>query len=225
MKRLKIKTCGELKNLIREIGFIPLFDNEIPGFSVWEITSGRYWWTGNEETDPWVWRMLLAEDPGIAYGKVFRGRAGFVSKKWLPYFASYRRDGYDFDARYEDGRASHKCKKIISLLERQKQLPSYSIKAIAGFSKNGERGFEGALTLLQMQTYLTVRSFTRKQSKTGEYYGWHVAVYSLTENKFGYDHITKAYGLGAAGSKEKLIKQLIYVNSDVTHSEADKFLK
>jgi hypothetical protein len=225
MKRLKIKTCGELKDLIREIGFIPLFENEIPGFSVMDITGGRYWWTGNEETDPWVWRMILAGDPGIAYGKVFRGRAGFVSRKWLPYFASFRRDGYDFDARYEDGKASHKCKKIITLLEKQPLLPSYTIKKMAGFSKNGERGFEGALTLLQMQTYLTVRSFIRRQSKAGEYYGWHVAVYSLTEDKFGYDLVTKAYGLGPAGSKEKLIKQMIKINPGVTYPEAEKFLK
>jgi hypothetical protein len=225
MKQLKIKTCVELKNLIREIGFIPLFENEIPGFSVMDITRGRYWWTGDEQTDPWVWRMILAEDAGIVYGKLFRGRAGFVSKKWLPYFASYRRDSYDFDARYEDGKASHKCRKIITLLEKQPSLPSYVIKKMAGFSKNGEKGFEGALTLLQMQTYITVSSFTRKQGKSGEYYGWHVAVYSLTEEKFGYDVVTGAYGLGAAGSKEKMIKQMIKINPGVTYSEAEKFLK
>jgi hypothetical protein len=225
MKTLRITTCRELKSLVKRIGFIPLFENEIDGFSVMEITRGRYWWTGDKERDPWVWRMLLSEDPGIAYGKVFGGRAGFVSREWFPYFASCRRDGYDFDARYEDGKASHKCRKIMNLFDRQSQIPSYLIKAKAGFSKDGEKGFEGAITLLQMQTYITVRNFTRKQSKSGEYYGWHVAVYSTSEDKFGSDCMTAAYGLGAAASKEKLVRHLVRINPGLDRDTAEAFLR
>jgi hypothetical protein len=225
MKPLKITTCRELKDLIMRIGFIPLFENEIDGFSVMDITRGRYWWTGSEKTDPWVWRMLLSGDRTIAYGKIFGGRAGFVSRAWFPCFASYRRDGYDFDARYEDGRASHRCRKIMNLFEKQALIPSFVIRDRAGFSKNGEKGFEGALTLLQMQTYITVRSFTRKQSKAGDFYGWHVAAYSTSEDKFGYDHVTGAYGLGAAGAKEKLIRQMVKINPGINPSEAEKFLR
>ena len=225
MKRLKITTCRELKDLTMEIGFIPLFGNEIDGFSVMDITSGRYWWTGNEKTDPWVWRMILAEDPDIAYGKVFRGKAGFVSRAWFPYFASYRRDGYDFDTLYEVGKASHRSKKIINLLEKQPLIASYRIKSMAGFSKNGEKGFEGTLALLQMQTYITVRCFTRKQNKTGGYYGWHIGVYSLSEDKFGYDLMRSAYPLGAKGAKEKLIEQMMKINPGIQYSAAEKFLR
>jgi hypothetical protein len=225
MKPLRITTCRELRSLVKRIGFIPLFENEIRGFSVMDITRGRYWWTGDEEKDPWVWRMLLSEDPGIAYGKMFGGRAGFVSREWLPYFASYRRDGYDFDARYEDGRASHRCRKIMKLFDKQLQIPSYIIRTKAGFSKDGEKGFEGVITLLQMQTYITVRTFTRKQAKSGEFYGWHVAVYSTSEDKFGYELMTGAYGLGAAGSKDKLVSRMMKTNPGIARSEAEKFLR
>jgi hypothetical protein len=224
MKSLKIKTCRELRDLVMEIGFIPLFQNEIGGFSVMDITGIRRWWTGNEGTDPWMWRMILSEDPDIAYGKLFGNRAGFVSKAWLPYVASYRRDGYDFDARHEDGKASYKCKKIIDLFEKQPLIPSYLIKSMAGFSRNGEKGFEGALTLLQMQTYLTVSGFTRKQGRTGEYYGWHIGVYSLTEHKFGYKFTRSAYRLGADGSRERLIRQMMKINPEVDCSGAENFL-
>jgi hypothetical protein len=225
MKPLKITTCRELKDLIMKIGFIPLFENEVGGFSVRDVTRGRYWWTGDEKTDPWIWRMAISEDPDIAYGKLFRGRAGFVAKEWFPYFASCRRDGYDFDARYEDGKASYKCKKIIKLFEKQPLIASNLIKSMAGFSKNGEKGFEGAITLLQMQTYITIRYFTRKQSKTGEYYGWHIAVYSLSEDKFGYDLMTSAYRLGTEAAKEKLIEQMMKLNPGVHYSAAKEFLK
>jgi hypothetical protein len=225
MKRPKISTCRELRELIMGIGFIPLFGNEIGGFSVMDITRGRYWWTGDPSTDPWVWRMLLAEDPDIAYGKVFRGKAGFISREWFPYFASYRRDGYDFDTLYEVGKASHKSKKIVNLFEKQPLIASYRIKSMAGFSRPGEKGFEGTLALLQMQTYITVRSFTRKLSKSGSYYGWHIGVYSLSEAKFGRDFTRSAYQLGTGVSKEKLIEQIMKVNSGVKYSTADMFLK
>lgn len=43
-----IHTVEQLIEYIDEIGFIPLFKNEIPGFSVEERTAADYWWT--EET-------------------------------------------------------------------------------------------------------------------------------------------------------------------------------
>ncbi len=190
-----------------------------------DITSNRYWWTGDEKRDPWIWRMLLAEDPDIAYGKVFKGKAGFISKEWFPYFASYRRDGFDFDTRYEVGKASYRSKKIIDLFEQQSLIASYRIKSMAGFSKNGEKGFESTLTLLQMQTYITLRCFTRKQSRAGGYYGWHIGVFSLSEDKFGYDYVRSAYRLGTEGAGEKLMERITKINPGIQRSAADKFLR
>ena len=49
----------------------------------------------------------------MAYGKFFDKKAGFISREWLPYFANYRRSGYDFDARWEDGLANIREKNIM----------------------------------------------------------------------------------------------------------------
>ena len=49
-------------------------------------------------------------------GKFFAGKAGFISLRWLPFFANYRREGYDFDSRWEDGKASRREKNIMDLL-------------------------------------------------------------------------------------------------------------
>ena len=54
-------------------------------------------------TDPWIWRTVAAGSGEVAYGKLFDNKAGFVSLEWLPVFANWRRDGYDFDARWDDG--------------------------------------------------------------------------------------------------------------------------
>ena len=63
--------------------------------------------------DPWRWRIAIAKRHDVLYGKFFAKKAGFISKKWLPVFANYRRDGYDFDALFEDEKAPIKHKNIM----------------------------------------------------------------------------------------------------------------
>ena len=100
-----VHSADELLKVIEKVGFLPLFSNEVDGFSVENMTEAECWWCGDAEIDPWEWRGVLARTGKVAYGKFFRNKAGFVSKKWFPEFANYRRDGYDFDSRYEDGKA------------------------------------------------------------------------------------------------------------------------
>lgn len=189
----RIRSCRELINWINEIGFLPFFKNEIEGFSAEVHTSNRYWWTGDKEQDPWEWREIIARSGEVAYGKFFHKKAGFISKEWFPYFANYRRDGYDFDARWEDGLASVRHKRIMDLFEDQEQLYSYEIKKNAGYGKGGEKNFEGMITALQMQTYLCMKDFKRRRNKRGEEYGWNIAIYSRPEQLWGYDYVTSRY--------------------------------
>ena len=97
-----IRTAAQLEDYIEQVGFLPLFRSDIPGFSVEEHVATDAWWTGDAETDPWEWRKEIATGRRIAYGKFFGRKAGFISKEWFPYFANCRREGYDFDARWED---------------------------------------------------------------------------------------------------------------------------
>ena len=80
----RIRTWQELVNRVNEIGFLPLFANDITGFSAEEHVSPNYWWTGDREQDPWEWREIIAASHEVAYGKFFGGKAGFTSKAWLP---------------------------------------------------------------------------------------------------------------------------------------------
>lgn len=204
----RIKTSDELTELINEIGFLPLFKNSVEGFSVEELTVAEDWWSDKPEQDPWEWREVIAAEGKVAYGKLFGNRAGFVSREWYPYLASYRRDGYDFDSRYEDGLASYRAKRVIDILTLREQTLSNELKAAAGFGKDGDKGFEGAITQLQMQTYITVHSFQKRRNKKNKEYGWPVAVYTLSENLFGEDHVRSAYPLGTQAAKEKIINKI-----------------
>jgi hypothetical protein len=222
----RIKTKEELCNYIDNIGFLPLFKNSVEGFSVEELTLSSSWWSDTSDVDdPWKWREVIAGEGKIAYGKLFCNRAGFISKEWYPLFASYRRDGYDFDSRYEDGLASHRAKKIMDLMYAYDVLPSNEIKAMAGFGKGGEKGFESVMTSLQMQTYITVCNFQRRSNKKKQEYGWPVAQFTLADNLFGYDHVSSAYHLSAVAAKEKIVAHIQDLYPDASASEIEKVIR
>ena len=76
----RIKSIDELRDYIESVGFLPFFNVGIEGFSLEGLTSADCWWTGNISEDPWMWREVIAREGEIAYGKLFRGKAGFISK-------------------------------------------------------------------------------------------------------------------------------------------------
>ncbi|WP_081832835.1 AlkZ-related protein [Oribacterium sp. P6A1] len=211
-----LHTVDEAIEYINEVGFLPLFKNDIPGFSLEERTVSEYWWSEDLERDPWEWREIIARSGKVAYGKFFDKKAGFISKEWMPYFVNYRRDGYDFDALWEDGKASVRQRKVMDLYSEEAGLQdeeyfSYEIKAKAGFGKEGEKGFEGAITGLMMQMYLCMRDFRQRTNKNGENYGWPIAVYATPEHLWGYDYVTSAYKESPEESAKRIAKHIIEV--------------
>ena len=222
-----IHSVDEAIKYINEVGFLPLFKNEIPGFSLEERTVPEYWWSGDEKVDPWEWRAQIARSGEVAYGKFFENKAGFISKEWLPYFVNYRRDGYDFDALWEDGKAARRQKYIMDLFDENApdaELFSHEIKKKAGFGKGGEKGFDGTITNLQMQTYLCVRDFRQKTNKKGEEYGWAVAVYATPEHIFGRDLVTSAYKEDPVSSGEKIAAHMNEIYPIATPKQIKKLL-
>ena len=222
-----IHTVDEAIEYINKVGFLPLFKNGIPGFSLEERTVAEHWWSENPEVDPWEWRAIIARSGVVAYGKFFDGKAGFISKEWLPYFANYRRDGYDFDALWDDEKASRRQKKIMDLFAEDNadvELFSNEIKQNAGFGKDGEKGFEGTITDLQHLLYLCVRDFRQKKNKNGQEYGWAIAVYSTPEHIFGYDHVTSAYSENPLESGKKIAMHINEVYPIATPDQIKKLI-
>ena len=85
-----------------------------------------------------MWREIIARSGKVAYGKFFDKKAGFISVEWLPVFANYRRDGDDFDALYEDGKAPLKHKKIMDNFIEDKldsEILANQLKVMSGYVK------------------------------------------------------------------------------------------
>ena len=217
-----IHSVTQLEDFIDEVGFLPLFKNAIPGFSVEEYTQPLFWWSGDRERDPWEWRQIVAAGNRAAYGKFFDKKAGFISKAWLPYFVNYRRDGYDFDALWEDEKAPYRQKRIMDLFGDDTEIFSNELKEAAGFGKDGEKNFEGVVTALQMEMYLCVREFRQRINKRGEPYGWALAVYSKPEHLWGYDHVASAYGESPAESRARILDHMRRLYPGVTEQQLKK---
>ena len=222
-----IKSVEELIHYINQVGFLPLFRSDIPGFSAEEHTAAEDWFCGDPDRDPWEWRKIIAAGGGIAYGKFFDNRAGFISKGYLPAFVNYRRDGYDFDARWDDELASVRSKKIMDLFsedQSDRELYSFEVKKLAGFGPGGEKNFEGVVTRLQMQMYLCVRDFRRRKNKKGDEYGWGIAIYCLPEHIFGDKFVKSEYTEDPKASERKIVCRIKELYPNVTDRQIARSL-
>ena len=219
-----LHSVEELEAYVDQAGFLPLFGNRIPGFSVEEHTCADYWFTGDTARDPWEWRAIIAHRGHLAYGKFFDNKAGFISRSWLPYFANLRRDGYDFDARWEDELASYRQKKIMDFFDGNQEYYSVELKQKAGFGKGGEKNFEGTSALLQMQTYLCIRDFRQRINKQGRPYGWAIAVLTKPETIFGEELVTAAYREEPEISRNRIYEQMKNMYPETSEKDLKKMI-
>lgn len=214
----------ELADRIDDIGFLPLFEGTVPGFSAQALTQAMPWWSGDPEKDPWFWREKLARCGRLAYGKFFHGKAGFISLEWLPRFVNARRDGYDFDSLWEEGLASRRWKKIMDCFQIRPAWNGLELRRQAGFGKDGEKNFPGIITQLQMHMYLVIQDFQCKVNRRGEPYGLPVAIYTMPESLWGYDMVTSAYTEDPADSREKIFTQASSLFPRTTESQLQQLL-
>lgn len=210
----ELKCENDIIGLVQEIGFLPFFANGIAGFSIEECCPPALWFQDDVD-GPWEWKGPVIRSGVCAYGKIFGGKAGFVSKEWLPDLANYRRDGYDFDARCDEGLAPRKDKYVFDTVFESGKILSKQLKRVCNFCKGGNVGFETIITRLQMQTYVTVSDFVYLRDKTGKPYGWGVAEYSTPEARFGADFFAAAYRRDPAESKMRIVTHLKRILPDV----------
>ena len=199
-----VHNYDEMTALIDRKGFLPLFRNGIEGFSVEEFADPRWWWSCVEDRDPWEWRKLAARDQRMAYGKVFGGKAGIISREWLPVFLSYRRRGYDFEDLWYAGQVQFRQKKIMDCLTGIPEMPGWQIKREAGFGRGGEKNFDGTITALQNMLFVVISDFRPKKNKFGMDYGWDVSVYARPEEIWGESLVSEAYRLSPGHSYREI---------------------
>ena len=208
-----IRTPEDIVKLISEWGFVPFFKNEIPSFSIEEHTAPELWFSDALD-GPWEWKGPILRGGGCTYGKFFRNKAVYIRTDLFADFANYRRDGYDFDARWEEGLAARDAYEVWSVLEGCPSLRSYDLKAQSGFGKNGRKGFDAVLTRLQMGGYIITTDFEYRTDKHGNPYGWGVARYATPEQYLGKPFTDAVYIREPEESKERIFRHLRALHPD-----------
>ena len=220
-----VRTKQDLIDAVRTFGIVPLFRNSIPGFSVEEHVVPSVWYTaGSDEWPVWDWKGPVIREADCAYGKFFEKKAAFVSLEWFRELTNYRRDGYDFDARYDDGLASRKDKDLFDLIETNAPVLSRTVKALGNYRKGGRTGFETSLTRLQEQCYVIIRDFVYTIDKHGVRRGWGVAQYSTPEKEMGDDFSEKVYLRTPEESYERLMEHLVRLFPEASETALKRFL-
>jgi hypothetical protein len=179
-----ISSAAELMELIDEIGFIPLLDSGINGFSAEEIVDEdcRYvvFDDGGWDWPLWKWKGQIVTEMPCFYGKFFNKKAGFISKAWWPDFCNYRRSKFPYPS-IDSIEGS-----VLDTLRTTGSLITRELRAACGFNGKGMRSkFDGYVTRLEMATYVITENFVYPIDKRGNEYGWGWSLLNTPEALYG----------------------------------------
>ncbi len=213
-----ISSCEELASLVSEAGFIPFFDCGIPGFSVKDVCDRAHWFVDGVD-GPWEWKSGAS----FAYAKLLRGKAVFISPEWYGIFACYRRDGYDFEGMYEDGLLPHGALKIIKALEGGSVL-SADLRERTGLTGKGS-GFDSIIGVLQMKCFVLPSAFEYAISKQGLPYGWGLARYALSDEKYGAEIAEAEREYTPAEARELIVSKVAELCPKADRKRIERLIK
>ena len=219
----RIRTRADLVRAVEQFGFVPFFKNRIQGFSLAEHAAPEVWFS--DEEGLWEWKGPVIRETGCAYGKFFGGKAVYISREWFPDFANFRRDGYDFDALWEDGKARHADKALYELLEPHAPITSRALKDLGGYGKEGRKGFDQSITRLQHLGYVLISDFVYDLDRQGKPYGWGVAEYSTPEKHLGPDFRRNVYRRTPEESFERVLNHLKEILPNASEKALRQILK
>jgi len=209
-----INNAEELTALVLEIGLLPLFRSRFPGFSVEDCTPPERWFVKDVE-GPWNWRETLANEGRIAYAKCLERKAAFIAPDCYPDLVNYRRGGMDFDDRYADGVIHRHEKLLMDALRRHGPQRTSDLKKRSGLVK----GFDGALTTLQMRMDATIHRLEYRQDAFGKPYGWGISRIARVEDAFDEAFVTSRYDDPPEVSLERLVGRVRKCLPDVSEQE------
>ena len=212
----RVGSAAELMTLIDEIGFLPLLDSGIYGFSAEDIVDEdcRYvvFSDGGWDWPLWKWKGQIVTDMPCLYGKFFNKKAGFISKTWWADFCNYRRSKFPLpESDSIEGT-------ILDTLRMTGSLITRELRAACGFNGKGMRSkFDGYITKLQMATYIVTEDFVYPQDKHGKEYGWGWSLLNTPEALYGKEACTCSHS--PEDSFQRLVAQFKKILPEATEMQ------
>ncbi len=217
----EVYNAPQMMELIKEIGFLPLLDSGIEGFSAEEIVAEdcRYitFPEGGWDWPLWKWKGQIVTEGGCMYGKFFNKKAGFISQEWWADFCNYRRSKNprpDFDS--IEGA-------IMEVLQTSGSMITRELRTACGFTGPKMRSkFDGYITRLQMSTYIVTEDFVYPHDKHNREYGWGWSLLNTPEELYGKEACLST--ASPEDSYEKIIVHLHQLLPEATGKQIAKLI-
>ena len=183
---MSIHSCAQLIAYVKQIGFLPLLDSGIYGFSAENVVDSDCRYVilpdGGWDWPLWKWKGPAVTDGGLVYGKFFNKKAGFISFEWWPDFYNYRRSRHPIP---EEGTIED-C--ILNILRENGSLITRELRAACGFTGPKMRSkFDGYVTRLQMGCHIVTEDFVYPRDRHNREYGWGWSLLTTPEQLYGRD--------------------------------------
>ena len=184
IKQIEIHSCPELMAYIQQVGFLPLLDSGIWGYSAEDVVDEDCRYVvlpdGGWDWPLWKWKGPIVTEGDCIYGKFFAGKAGFVSREWWPDLCNYRRSQHPVP---QEGSIEEA---ILFTLGEQGSLITRQLRAACGFTGPKMRSrFDSYITRLQMACRIITEDFVYPQDRHGREYGWGWSLLTLPEQLLG----------------------------------------
>lgn len=182
----RIGSCSELIDCIQQVGFLPLLESGIYGFSAEAMVEDdcRYvvFPDGGWDWPLWKWKGQVVAEGNTVYGKFFASKAGFVSREWWPDLCNYRRVVHPAP---EEGTIEDV---ILETLREHGSMITRELRAACGFTGPKMRSrFDSYVTRLQMACRIVTEDFVYPVDRHNREYGWGWALLTTPEQLYGRD--------------------------------------
>lgn len=166
-----IHSCPELIECVQQVGFLPLLESGIRGYSAESLMAEECRFTqfedGTWEWPLWQWKGSVVREGDCVYGKFFAGKAGFISREWWPDFCNWRRSQNPMpeENSIEDV--------ILTILRMHGSMIARELRAACDLTgKNMRSKFDTYVSRMQMATYIVTEDFVYPTDKHGQKYGF-----------------------------------------------------
>ena len=99
----RISSPETMKQAIREVGIIPFFKSDIPGYSIKELTLPGFWFDDGDTLGPWDWKI-----------KTYFDERGSVTIKEVRALLGVKKAAADAAI----GKLQHQCRVVTGVIER-----------------------------------------------------------------------------------------------------------
>ena len=214
-----INTCPELIERVHEVGFLPLLESGIKGYSAESMMAEECRYTvfpdGSWEWPLWQWKGSVIREGDCVYGKFFAGKAGFVSREWWPDLYNWRRSLYPAP---EEGSIEDT---ILLILRENDSMITRQLRAACDFTgKNMRSRFDGFVGRLQMACRIVTEDFVYPTDKHGREYGFGWALLTTPERLLG-----KEACLCPRSPEESLSRMIEHMAQLLPHATEKQLLK